>query len=65
MFVEQLFLGSRRHACADDADHVVPWFRVSNYNDPALDRADGEEPILIVTVLFVVDHEVVRIALEE
>jgi len=53
VLAKQLLLGWRRHARADDPDHM------RDYSDPSADWSDGKEPVLIVTVLCVVDHQIV------
>lgn len=38
---------------------------MDNHHDSSPERANGDEPILIFAVLFIVDHEVVLVTLEE
>ena len=38
---------------------------MDNHHDSSPDRANGDEPILIFAVLFIVDHQVVLVTLEE
>jgi len=65
MSVERVFLGPGRHTSTDDADNILPRFRERGSDNAPYDRADRKESIFILTVLPVVEHEVVRIALEE
>src|SRR5439155_7972033 len=48
-----------------DADHILPRFCVRHRDHTFRDGADGKEPVLVLTVLLVIDHEVVGVALEE
>src|SRR5207344_1526767 len=54
-----------RHARAQDSQDIIVTLRVGNNDHASPDRADGDESVLLVGMVLIVDFQVVNTGLEK
>jgi hypothetical protein len=62
---EQRSFGARPQPGTDDAHDVVAGLGMGDHYESSDHRPDGEETILLIAVVFVVDHETVGVIVEQ